>query len=302
MELYISDHPLDCLTCPANGDCELQDMAGVVGLREVRYGLGDAAPTTSTPRATTTNPYFTFDASQVHRLLALRAGLRRGAGHLRPHHRGPRLRLEGRARAGDVASWTPSASRAAPACRPARRRRCRRRPSSSSACPPARVETTCAYCGVGCSFKAELRGDELVRMVPSKAGGANEGHSLRQGPLRLRLRHPPRPRARRRWSATRSPTSPGARSRWDEAIAFTARRLHGDPGRARRRLHRRHHLLALHQRGGLRRPEDGARRLRQQQRRHLRPGLPLAHRLRPQADVRHLGRHPGLQVRRRSPT
>src|SRR5499427_719356 len=41
MELYISDHPLDCLTCPANGDCELQDMAGVVGLRSVRYGPGE---------------------------------------------------------------------------------------------------------------------------------------------------------------------------------------------------------------------------------------------------------------------
>ena len=38
MELYISDHPLDCLTCPTNGDCELQDMAGAVGLRDVRYG------------------------------------------------------------------------------------------------------------------------------------------------------------------------------------------------------------------------------------------------------------------------
>src|SRR5512145_1795765 len=38
MELYISDHPLDCLTCSDNGDCELQDMAGAVGLREVRYG------------------------------------------------------------------------------------------------------------------------------------------------------------------------------------------------------------------------------------------------------------------------
>src|SRR5579863_9622278 len=24
MELYVSDHPLDCLTCAANGDCELQ--------------------------------------------------------------------------------------------------------------------------------------------------------------------------------------------------------------------------------------------------------------------------------------
>ncbi len=40
MELYISDHPLDCLTCSANGDCELQDMAGVIGLREVRYDNG----------------------------------------------------------------------------------------------------------------------------------------------------------------------------------------------------------------------------------------------------------------------
>ena len=43
MELYISDHPLDCLTCPANGNCELQDMAGAVGLREVRYRSGDGA-------------------------------------------------------------------------------------------------------------------------------------------------------------------------------------------------------------------------------------------------------------------
>ena len=62
MELYISDHPLDCLTCSANGDCELQDMAGVVGLREVRYGYDgenhlDAVVDDS-------NPYFDFDPSK----------------------------------------------------------------------------------------------------------------------------------------------------------------------------------------------------------------------------------------------
>jgi len=62
MELYISDHPLDCLTCSANGDCELQDMAGAVGLREVRYGydghnhLHDVKDTS--------NPYFTYDPSK----------------------------------------------------------------------------------------------------------------------------------------------------------------------------------------------------------------------------------------------
>ncbi|MEJ7734977.1 MAG: 2Fe-2S iron-sulfur cluster-binding protein, partial [Polyangiaceae bacterium] len=56
MELYISDHPLDCLTCPSNGNCELQEQAGVVGLRDVRYGYGgqnhlDAVKDES-------NPYF----------------------------------------------------------------------------------------------------------------------------------------------------------------------------------------------------------------------------------------------------
>ena len=43
MELYISDHPLDCLTCAANGDCELQEVAGAVGLRAVRYGMAGAS-------------------------------------------------------------------------------------------------------------------------------------------------------------------------------------------------------------------------------------------------------------------
>src|ERR1039458_1517963 len=62
MELYISDHPLDCLTCPANGHCELQDMAGVVGLREVRYGY-TGANHLDAPKDTS-NPYFTFDPSK----------------------------------------------------------------------------------------------------------------------------------------------------------------------------------------------------------------------------------------------
>src|SRR5271166_5113285 len=62
MELYISDHPLDCLTCAANGDCELQDMAGAAGLRDVRYGYaGDKHPN---PGKDESNPYFTYDPSK----------------------------------------------------------------------------------------------------------------------------------------------------------------------------------------------------------------------------------------------
>ena len=58
MELYISDHPLDCLTCSANGNCELQDMAGAVGLREVRYGYDGANHLAAAKDAS--NPYFSF--------------------------------------------------------------------------------------------------------------------------------------------------------------------------------------------------------------------------------------------------
>src|SRR5262245_5372105 len=39
MELYISDHPLDCVSCPANGHCELQNMAEELEITETRYGL-----------------------------------------------------------------------------------------------------------------------------------------------------------------------------------------------------------------------------------------------------------------------
>ena len=43
------------------------------------------------------------------------------------------------------------------------------------------VITTCAYCGVGCGFKAEMKGQEVVRMVPWKDGQANRGHSCVKG-------------------------------------------------------------------------------------------------------------------------
>ena len=62
MELYISDHPLDCLTCSANGDCELQDQAGAVGLRDVRYGYDGANHLQAAKDES--NPYFDFDPAK----------------------------------------------------------------------------------------------------------------------------------------------------------------------------------------------------------------------------------------------
>jgi formate dehydrogenase major subunit len=61
MELYLSDHPPDCLPC-ASGECELKDIAGAVGLREVRYGYEGANHLDA--RKDESNPYFTFDPAK----------------------------------------------------------------------------------------------------------------------------------------------------------------------------------------------------------------------------------------------
>ncbi|MER5481610.1 formate dehydrogenase subunit alpha [Streptomyces sp. NPDC002812] len=220
MELYISDHPLDCLTCPANGDCELQDMAGVVGLRQVRYGYEgenhlDAEKDTS-------NPYFDFDPSKC--ITCSRCV--RACGEVQGTFA---LTIEGRGFASKVSagageSFMDSECVSCGACVQACPTSTLQEKSVVELGMPTRsVITTCAYCGVGCSFKAELRGDQVVRMVPHKDGGANEGHSCVKGRFAFGYAsHPDRilkPMVRERI------TDPWREVEWDEAIGTVARRM-----------------------------------------------------------------------------
>jgi formate dehydrogenase major subunit len=177
MELYISDHPLDCLTCAANGDCELQDMAGAVGLRDVRYGYEGHNHLGQTKD--TSNPYFSFDPSKCIVCSRCVRACEEVQGTFA-------LTIDGRGFASAVSpggtSFFDSECVSCGAC--------------VQACPTATliensvidhgqpehsVVTTCAYCGVGCSFKAEMRGNQVVRMMPYKDGKANEGHSCVKG-------------------------------------------------------------------------------------------------------------------------
>ena len=220
IELYISDHPLDCLTCSANGDCELQDMAGVVGLREVRYGFEGEnhldAPTDSS------NPYFDFDASKC---IACSRCVRacdevQGTFALTISGRGFDSTVSAGMDESFLASDCVSCGACVQACPTAT---LQERSVVELGMPTRSVLTTCAYCGVGCSFKAELRGDQLVRMVPYKDGGANEGHSCVKGRFAFGYAsHPDRvlsPMVRDRI------TDPWCEVSWDEAITHTATRL-----------------------------------------------------------------------------
>jgi len=178
MELYISDHPLDCLTCAANGDCELQDMAGAVGLREVRYGH-QGKNHLDLP-CDESNPYFTFDPAKciVCSRCVRACDEVQGTFALTVQGRG----FPSQVAASQSESFLDSECVSCGACVQA----CPTAALTEKAVieigqPAHSVATTCAYCGVGCTFNAEMRGEELVRMVPRKDGKANRGHSCVKG-------------------------------------------------------------------------------------------------------------------------
>ena len=177
MELYISDHPLDCLTCAANGDCELQDMAGAVGLREVRYGYDGENHLGQTKDES--NPYFTFDPSKciVCSRCVRACEETQGTFALTIQGRG----FESKVSAGNkdfLDSECVSCGACVQACPTAT---LMEKTVIEAGTPEHKITTTCAYCGVGCSFDAEMKGEEVVRMTPNKDGGANHGHSCVKG-------------------------------------------------------------------------------------------------------------------------
>ncbi|MES2352205.1 MAG: formate dehydrogenase subunit alpha [Pseudomonadota bacterium] len=217
MELYISDHPLDCLTCPANGNCELQDMAGVTGLREVRYGYEGANHLKL--KKDESNPYFTFDSSKciVCNRCVRACEETQGTFALTISGRG----FESRVSPGQDQPFMESECVSCGAC--------------VEACPTATLQeksviwlgqpehsviTTCAYCGVGCAFKAEMKGNEVVRMVPWKDGKANDGHSCVKG--RFAWGYASHQDRMLKPMIRQKITDPWQEVSWDEAINYAA--------------------------------------------------------------------------------
>ncbi|HEU4664328.1 MAG TPA: molybdopterin-dependent oxidoreductase, partial [Dokdonella sp.] len=238
MELYLSDHPLDAL---AGGfGSEMERVAQRIGVTEVRYGFDGAnhveAPSDerSNPlfRAVdASNPYFRFDPAQCIVCSRCVRACDEQQGTFA-------LAVQGRGYASAIVAGLDEPFMASD---------CVSCGACVQACPTGAlieksllehgqatrsVVTTCAYCGVGCSFRAELDGERLVRMVPDKDGRANHGHSCVKGRFatgyathRERILKP----------MLRAKTSdPWREVGWDEAIAHAAaefRRIQATYGR-----------------------------------------------------------------------
>jgi formate dehydrogenase major subunit len=221
MELYISDHPLDCLTCSANNDCELQDQAAAVGLRDVRYGY-EGANHLEAP-VDTSNPYFDFDPAKCITCSRCVRACDEVQGTLA-------LTIDGRGFASKVSAGLASDSFLSSECVSCG--------ACVQACPTASLQektvkaigkpersvvTTCAYCGVGCTFRAEMRGEQLVRMVPWKQGKANRGHSCVKG--RFAWGYAQHQERILKPMIRETIDQPWREVSWDEALGYAAARL-----------------------------------------------------------------------------
>ncbi len=232
MELYISDHPLDCLTCAANGACELQTMAGVVGLREVRFGKsGPVAEHYTLAASDQSNPYFLFDPGKciVCARCVRSCEEQQGSFAITLADRG----FDARVVAGQEETFLGSECVSCGSC--------------VAACPTAaliektvlaegqptrRVATTCAYCGVGCALWVETQGERVLRVRPSQAGRANEGHACVKG--RFAWAYATHAERITRPMVRDQITDPWRETSWEEAIARVAsefRRIQQTHGR-----------------------------------------------------------------------
>jgi formate dehydrogenase major subunit len=181
MELYLSDYPLERQPTEAEARTELLTMARSLGVSSSPYANGKRHQGQAKDES---NPYFTFDpnACIVCSRCVRACDEIQGTFALTIQSRG----FDSKVAASQDEPFLESECVSCGAC--------------VEACPTAAlteksviglgaaeraVKTTCAYCGVGCSFQAEVRGEgvdtEVVRMVPDREGGANHGHACVKG-------------------------------------------------------------------------------------------------------------------------
>ncbi len=217
VELVLTDHPLDCLTCEVNGNCELQDVAAEVGIREVRYPEGKNHLDREKDLS---HPYMTSDLSKcINCYRCVRACDEvQGQFVLSMAGRGFESRIVKGADSSFLESDCVSCGACAQAC-----------PTSAisdvfqskSIVGDESTRTVCTYCGVGCNLEVSTKDGSILGIQAPFDAEVNQGHTCLKGRYAFKFYdHPERlnsPMIKR--NGTFEAVS------WDEAYDYIADKL-----------------------------------------------------------------------------
>jgi formate dehydrogenase major subunit len=189
IELVLTDHPLDCLTCEVNGNCELQDVAAQVGIREVRY---DKGANHLDKKKDLSHPYMTSDFSKcINCYRCVRACDEvQGEFVLSMAGRG----FDSHIVKGNNETFMGSDCVSCGAC--------------AQACPTSAISdvfqsksikteevtrTVCTYCGVGCNLEVATKNGKILSIQAPYEAAANGGHTCLKGRYAFKFyNHPER--------------------------------------------------------------------------------------------------------------
>lgn len=175
-ELIVSDHPLECLDCTANGRCELQTLAQDVGLRTPRY----ENPRVHNPPMDNTHPFIKLEMDKcIGCARCVRACDEvQGSFILGMEGRGYDVKVIAGNDTGFEEANCVSCGQCVFECPVAALEEAQTRVTGL---PDETVTTTCSYCGVGCSLNVNMKDDQIVNIVPNTKGSANLGHTCVKG-------------------------------------------------------------------------------------------------------------------------
>lgn len=217
-ELIVSDHPLECLDCTANGRCELQSLAQQVGLRTPRY----ENPRTHNPPRDDSHPFIKLEMDKcIGCARCVRACDEvQGSFILQMQGRGYDTKVIAGNDTGFEQANCVSCGQCVFECPVA----ALEEPGTRHAgLPDTTVTTTCSYCGVGCSLDVNVKDGRVINITPSKQGSANIGHTCVKGRFAHQFAHAD-DRLRTPLIKNRE-TGEFREASWDEALDLIATRL-----------------------------------------------------------------------------
>ncbi|MDQ3049626.1 MAG: formate dehydrogenase subunit alpha [Bacteroidota bacterium] len=217
IELVLTDHPLDCLTCEVNNNCELQTVAARVGIRDVRYPEGKNHLHYEKDRS---HPYMTSDfAKCINCGRCVRACDEvQGEFVLSMAGRGFDSHIIKSFDNNFFNSDCVSCGACAQAC-----------PTSAisdvfeskSIAVDKKVRTVCTYCGVGCNLDVAVTNGKVKSIQAPFDAVVNQGHTCLKGRFAFSFyNHPDRLR-----TPLIKRNGEFVPATWDEAYDFIAEKL-----------------------------------------------------------------------------